>query len=315
MLMLTLLTDNKCNVACPYCFVKTWSRKESVLNVSEYKSAIRQAKQLGAKSLWWVGAGEPFLYPHWRDLVEYATEQDMWIGIFSNGTLLDDELARVLFSNQVSLYVKMNSFNREIQDAMMGGAKGSFEKIQSCLEHLIKIGFNKERRLAIETVVTRLNLCEIPSIFRWAREREIIPLIEMMEHANDDAAALDVTLLQHRTLFEKLRQIDKREYGYSWVPTVPWAGIRCRNLYLGLAIDADGTVRPCSGLQVTMGNIKERPLEYWWESEVARLLRDPDVLEHRASRHIRLGSYGCKSHAFHMTGNPLSLDPRLKAFH
>jgi len=314
MLMLTIFTGKACNLSCPYCFVKGWQSDHEDLSLCEYKELIKQAKQLGVRSIWWVGSGEPMMYRYWRELVDYITQEELWIGIFSNGTLLGIKEAEFLIERNVTLYVKMNSFNAEIQERLVGSINGAYERIQANIGHLIDIGFNTHRRLAIETVITYLNIKEIPRIYRWARTHYIIPLIEMLEYANIEAKSLDVPLQQHVDLFKELSNIDDTEYGYSWSPSVPWAGPRCRNLYLGLAVDHNGSIQPCSGLRVNLGNIREKSLKHFWELEFAKRFRTPEIIEPDKWANGRLGSYGCKSHALHVTKNPFAIDPRSIAF-
>jgi len=312
LLLLIIFTTKRCNLKCPYCFTSSWFEdKSKLLSLEEYKDIILQAKELGARSIWWVGVGEPFLYEHWRELIDFSSEHGIWVVIYTNGTLITKEVAEFINQRKVSLFVKMNSFKPEIQDAL-AGRKGAYEMIQAGIRNLLEIGFNKDNRLGIETVITKLNYDEIPAIFRWARRHGIIPFIEMMEHANEKAKELDVTLEEHRSLFYKLLEIDQREFGYTWVPTPPWVAYRCRNFYISIAVDNEGYVQPCSGLHLRLGNIREKPLRYWWNHESFRKFRDPSVMEPEGCS--SLGNYGCKSHAFHVTGDPFGEDPRVRFF-
>ena len=315
MLMLIIFTDKKCNLKCPYCFTSGWEEKrENLLSLSEYKDIIIQAKELGAKSVWWVGTGEPFLYEHWRELIDFITAQNMWVGIYTNGTLIDKEVVRFVNERNVSLYVKMNSFDPQIQDKLAGGIKGTYKKIQKGIKNLLEVGFNRENRFAIETVITKLNYHKIPEIFRWARQNKIIPFIEMMEYANNWAKNFDVSLEEHRDLFYRLLQIDQDEFGYSWIPYPPWVAMRCKNLYFSIAVDAEGNVQPCSGLHIKIGNVREKPLEFWWNIPELKELRDPEKIEPHYCKGCSLGNYGCKSHAYHVTGDLFALDPRISVF-
>ncbi|MDH5413641.1 MAG: radical SAM protein [Flavobacteriaceae bacterium] len=310
-LMCIIFTPQKCNLACPYCFTSNFTNGRNFLSLDQYKNIIKQVKRLGAKSIWWVGNGEPFLYKYWRELIDYITIQHMWIGIFTNGTKITKEIADFLNTSNVSLYVKMNSFNPEVQDELVGGIKGTYNEIRSSILNLLAVGFNTKNRLAIETVITRKNYNEIPLIFMWARLNNIIPFIEMMEYANIHARKLDVSMFEHKNLFYKLLDIDQKEFGYKWTPSPPWVAERCRNLYFSITIDAEGYIKPCSGLALKIGNIAEKPLEYWWYTPELRQFRDPSKLEPNENT---LGNYGCKSHAYHLTGNPFAVDPRILNF-
>jgi len=211
--------------------------------------------------------------------------------------------------------MKLNSFDPNTQGTLVGGDGRMFlRRVIPRIEWFVAEGVCTTRRLAVETVVTKLNYHEIPTIFRWCREREIVPFVEMMEHACQGAVELDVSPQEHVELFRLLQHIDRDEYGYEWDLLPPWAAYRCRNIYLGLSVDAQGNVTPCSGMRYVLGNVREQSLADIWASEEARAIRDPSRSEPQPWDGVTLGRYGCKSHAYHLTGDPFSTDPRCEWF-
>lgn len=315
MLMLTIFTGPTCNLQCPYCFAAGWHDFRPQMKLSDYVHLLSEAKDLGASSVWWVGQGEPFLVWFWRDLILACQKNSLYIGIFTNGTKLDDESAQFLLDHSVALYMKLNSFNSEIQGNLIGGNGQTFlNRVVPRIEWFVKTGMAKSRRLAVESVVTRMNYDEIPGLFRWCRDREIIPFVEMLEHAGQGPIKLDVTPEEHVALFKELQRIDRKQYGYEWELIPPWAAYRCRNLYLGLAVDSWGNVTPCSGMRYRLGNIREKSLAEIWNSDQAKMFRDPSRMEPYPWDGKSLGRYGCKSHAYHVTGDPFAIDPRCEWF-
>jgi radical SAM protein with 4Fe4S-binding SPASM domain len=76
-------------------------------------------------------------------------------------------------------------------------------------------------------------------------------------------------------------------------------------------ISNEGEVYPCGYLPVSAGNLKEQPFGHIWrESEVFRLLRDPDVLEGKCGdcRYQALCG-GCRARAYAATGSFLAEEP------
>jgi radical SAM protein with 4Fe4S-binding SPASM domain len=317
MLMLTTFSEPSCNLKCPYCFTASWTReqREEPISESEFNALLAQARGLGVGSLWWVGQGEPLLHPAWRERLLSAQMQGIWCGVFTNGTSLDRPAAEFVLDHDVSLYMKLNSFSAVTQGLLIGGDGAAFlGKVLPRIEWFVQQGMAKSRRLAVESVITKLNYDELPRLFRWCRDREIIPFFEMMEHACEGARSCDVSESQHVELFQELQRIDREEYGYVWDALPPWASHNCRNLYLGLAVDAWGEVTPCSGMRYRLGNIREQGLKEIWESEEARKMRNPSRHEPRPWDGLSLGRYGCKSHALHVTGDPCAVDPRCEWF-
>lgn len=314
-LMLTIFTAPLCNLSCPYCFTQDWNKFGILLDLDDFKSLFQQAKGLNSKSIWWVGQGEPFMVKWWKNLITKTEIENLWIGIFTNGALLDDDASKYILDKNVSLYMKLNSFDYQIQGKLIGSdGKKFLNKVVPRIEWFVKKGMAKYKRLAVETVITKLNYDEIPRLYRWFRDREIIPFVEMMEHACQGAVDLDVTPEQHVALFKELQRIDSEEYGYEWKLVPPWVAYRCRNIYIGLAVDAYGNVTPCSGMRCSLGNIREKSLEEIWYSEKAKALRDPSKMEPQPWNGNNLGFYGCKSHAYHLTSDPFATDPRCEWF-
>ncbi len=316
-LMLTVFTPSPCNLRCPYCFVSTWTdpTNSRYLDLKVYGELCLEASMLGAESVWWVGQGEPFLLRWWKELVEVSQKWGLWTGIFTNGTQIDDKTAEFVLDRRISLYMKLNSLTPDVQGWLINSdGKAYLDKVVPRIEWFVERGMTEDGRLSVETVITRLNYGEIPMLYRWCRDREIIPFVEMMEHACQGAVELDVTPEEHVALFKELQRIDREEYGFEWDTVPPWAAYRCRNIYLGLAVDAWGNVTPCSGMRYRLGNIREKPLAEIWNSDQARMFRDPARMEPQPWDGKNLGRYGCKSHAYHVTGDPFATDPRCEWF-
>ena len=255
--------------------------------------------------------------------VEYKIIELLKKGVFTSKKIVDTlkldwssrKVSTFLKEQNVSLYVKMNSFKKEVQNKLVGNIGDAFNLIKNSINNLLDVKFNDINRFAIETVITKLNYDEIPEIFRWCRKKNIIPFIEMMEHVNEDARDLDVTLEEHRDLFNRLLEIDETEFGYSWIPYPPWVAYRCRNFYFSMAVDSSGNVQPCSGFHgISIGNVREKSLEELWNNPLMRQFRDPSRIEPNYNSNGSLGNYGCKSHAYHITKKLFSVDPRIKVF-
>ena len=167
-LLLSIFTSSACNLRCPYCFTAGWSKKRGALSIDDYKQLLADGQELGAKSLWWVGQGEPLLVSYWRDLINASENLKLWTGIFTNGTLLDDDASQFCLEHNVSLYMKINSFSAEVQGKLIGSdGKEFLDTVLPRIEWFVEKGVANQRRLAIESVITKLNYYEIPSLFRW----------------------------------------------------------------------------------------------------------------------------------------------------
>lgn len=72
LLRVTIETSMACNLKCRYCSNKAGKPLPNELSLEEIKNDIDQALELGARSVVFIGGGEPLLYKHIFELIEYA---------------------------------------------------------------------------------------------------------------------------------------------------------------------------------------------------------------------------------------------------
>ncbi len=76
---------NPCNLTCSFCCFANRELKE-MLTFEQMKTAIDSFVQLGATGMELTGGGEPTLHPRFGDVVNYAFEKGLKIGVVTNGT-------------------------------------------------------------------------------------------------------------------------------------------------------------------------------------------------------------------------------------
>ena len=86
-IMVHMSPCNPCNLTCSFCCFANRAMKE-MLTVEQMKSAIDQFVALGAEGLEFTGGGEPTLHPKLDEIIEYAHNKGMKLGICTNGSKL-----------------------------------------------------------------------------------------------------------------------------------------------------------------------------------------------------------------------------------
>lgn len=303
----------RCNFHCRYCYVGQNGHRTPELTPDEIRGVILQARDLGARKIIVLG-GEPMIYPRIMEMLEFIRGQGLAAEMFTNGTNMTAGNARRLYDLGVQVVLKMNSFDERVQDDL-AGMKGAFRIIQEAYRHLTDVGFPGEGHpLAVSTIICAQNLPEIVPLWQWLRDRNIAPYFEIITPQGNarDNNGLEVDLATLHKVFGELSDLDRTRYGITWDPQPPLVGDRCLRHQFSCLVNAFGTVTPCVGVTIPVGNIRERKL--------AEILRDSEVIQdlRRHSETIRgpcaacekaAVCYGCRGAAYQLTGDYLASDP------
>ncbi len=314
LLSLELELSRRCNLQCVYCYASSGQPLENELELHEILDAVDQAVDLGARKIIVLGGGEPLLYPHLLEVIDHILDKGVQADLFTNATLITPERAREFYERNISTVIKMNSRRPEVQD-FLAGHSGAFDAIQKGLKALVEAGYpDEEHRLGVETIICRQNYDEIPEIWTWARQQGFVPYVEIMtwQGRAKDHPELEVSVEDLRRLFEKLAEIDEREYGKTWIPHPPLAASHCARHEYSCTVTSNGDIHPCPGVSISAGNIREEPL-------ASILANSPLIRDLRHIRELIKGQcktcelnyrcYGCRGHSYQVTGDYLAPDP------
>ncbi|MEA3547565.1 MAG: radical SAM protein [Thermodesulfobacteriota bacterium] len=314
LLSMELELSRTCNLRCVYCYASSGKPLDHELTLAEIEDVVEQAVQLGARKIIVLGGGEPLLYPQLFEVLDFIINQNLVVDLFTNGTLMSPDFARKLYMRGVGVVIKMNSRKAAIQD-YLADREGTLAAINKGLTALREAGYpDEEHSLGIETIICRQNYDELPDLWRWARRQEIVPYVEVMtlQGRATDHPELEVSPDEIKTLFETLARIDAEELGCHWTPHPPLVASQCARHEYSCTITSNGEVHPCPGVNVSAGNIREQKLsDILTNSKVIQDLRNirTNIKGHCADCDISDQCYGCRGHAYQVTGDYLAADP------
>ncbi len=257
-----------CNFRCPDCF-KAGERNAHPtdrLNFDEIKQVIVFAKQRGASAVVYAGLGEPMIDQDFWNVLDYAYKNKMWTVLFTNGTFLTEKNTKILLKKKAIVIIKVNTLDKEKQEAMVGNIKGASEKISGGLRHLINAGF-KAPRLAVDSLISKDNANDLKDVLRFCRKNEIVPyfesfIIKTLRKRDYESKILCQKELDQ--LFLELQKIDREEFG---VNTKLIKGMRvygqspCIKYWTMFSVRNNGDVALCVSDTESIGNIRKHPLE------------------------------------------------------
>ena len=305
--------NQSCNFRCIYCYASDNPERRDELPQDKFMDVIQQARELGAKKIIVLG-GEPMLYPPIMEMVRHIRALDMELELFTNGANISKSAAAELYANGVRVVLKMNSFDETVQDTL-AGRKGSFLQIQEALKNLKLAGYpSRENPLGVSSIICRQNLGELPRLWEWLRDQNILPYFEMMTPQGgareDDTLDLDSEAIED--FFNVISRIDREKYGIHWDPKPPLVGGECLRHQFSCAVNSEGYVQSCVGITIPIGNVRQQSLkEILRDSEVVQDLKNyKETIKGPCGECESLEScYGCRGTAYQLTGDYLASDP------
>jgi radical SAM protein with 4Fe4S-binding SPASM domain len=303
--------NSECSYRCVYCYADNGPTKNAMTR-EEWKVVIGDARKLGARTIVVLG-GEPMLYPHLFEMVEFMRGIGLDVEVFTNGTNMTPKAARRFRELGVTVVLKMNSLDPERQDAL-AGKPGAHLTIRSALDILTGVGYpGADKKLGASTIICNQNYDELEKLWVWLRDRGIAPYFETLTPQGRASGneSLVVDSVRLRDLFSHLAEID-RKYGFDWTPQPPLVGSECLRHRYSCVVKPDGRVTPCVGVDIVVGNVREKGLaRVIRESEVVGRLRNyRENIKGPCAKCERLSRcYGCRGAAYQMTGDYLASDP------
>lgn len=267
--LLSMRTETSlvCNIRCRYCNGISGMPPPGEISFETIKDVISQVKDLGAESVVVIGGGEPTIYPHFRELIQYISRMDLIPMVISNTITMTMDLAQFLYDQNASVLGKLDSITEEKQD-YLANRTGTYKKIQKGLENLRRVGFTdsdpQRLRLGVSFVTTSLTIDETPDIWRFCRDNNMYPNQEVLVprgRALNEWSSLTPTMNQVNDIKSKLLEIDQEEYGYTWLVYAPLTGNGCLQHMYSIYLNSRGYVGPCSDVSTELFNVSEMSIE------------------------------------------------------
>lgn len=282
-----LVLTYDCNADCSHCYVDEAHRSQTPISVEEWKRTMDKLWEAGVPHVTFTG-GEATIYPHLRELIEYAEDIGLVTGLLTNGIRLADKdfLSGLVEAGLDHVQITIESHDAAVHDEMVrhpGAWQKTVQGIRNALELPLYVLTNttltkRNAKGAEQTVefLADLGLHQIaangmihagrgkanPDAFT---EAELIPVVESFFNS---ATRLGLNFLWYTpTCYNELNPI---ELGI---------GIKtCSAARYNLAVEPNGDVLPCQSYYEALGNITTDDWESIWNAPLANEIRNRDWL-------------------------------------
>ena len=314
----------RCNLKCRHCRASAGDcAVEGEFSLDEAKAVVDDIASFANPVLILTG-GEPLMCEWVWDIIAYARERGMTPAVGTNGTLVDDEVARRLAASGV----KRISVSLDFPTA---GAHDEFRGVEGAFDAAVS-GIAAARRAGVEvqvnTTVTRRNwrmLDEMHDLAVRLDAQALHPFLLVPTGrgaglsgeelgAAEYEEALGWVCRRQRTSPLELKPTDAPQYRRIAIQQGVSCASRGRGCLAGTGfafISHVGGVQPCGYFDMTLGNVRETPFSrIWRESPVFADLRRPERLKGKCGVcEYKAVCGGCRARALAVSGDYLAEEP------
>ena len=314
----------RCNLKCRHCRASAGDcAVEGELSLGEAKAVVDDIASF-AKPVLILTGGEPLMCEWVWDIIAYARERGMTPAVGTNGTLVDDEVARRLAASGV----RRISVSLDFPTA---GAHDEFRGVEGAFDAAVR-GIAAARRAGVEvqvnTTVTRRNwrmLDEMHDLAVRLDAQALHPFLLVPTGrgaglsgeelgAAEYEEALGWVCRRQRTSPLELKPTDAPQYRRIAIQQGVACASRGRGCLAGTGfafISHVGGVQPCGYFDMTLGNVRKTPFSrIWRESPVFADLRRPERLKGKCGVcEYKAVCGGCRARALAVSGDYLAEEP------
>jgi radical SAM protein with 4Fe4S-binding SPASM domain len=262
-----------CNLRCPECpsGLRSFTRPTGMLEDSLFKKTIDEMKD----HLWYLTfyfQGEPYLHPHFLDLVQYAHSKKIYTATSTNAHYLNDENARKTVESGLDrLIISIDGITQESYESYRVG--GKLDKVLEGTRNILK--WKKELRsktpyVIFQFLVVKPNEHEIPEIKKLGKEMGVdevkLKTAQIYEYENGSPLIPSLS---------KYSRYAKNPDGSYYIKNEMKNG--CWKMWHSCVITWDGIVVPCcfdKDARHRLGSVKENSFAEVWEGEKYELFRN-----------------------------------------
>lgn len=260
----------RCNLNCIHCYIRKPAGTAKDLPAKKIKTVLDEAAKAGCLFFLMTG-GEPLIRKDFADIYVHAVKLGMLVTVFSNGTLIDAEMAK-LFRKLPPQNVEISIYGAtaETHDRITG-VKGSFDKTMKGIWHLLKNGVST----GVKTMLMKNNIHEFEGMLSLAGRLGVKFRIdaELFPRFNGDKVPVDMRVDPEVAVEKEMklpgRKKEWREF-FSRMRGLPVNNdlYECSAGRSYFHINAHGILRPCLMTTDIGYDLKKGSFVKGWGSQV-----------------------------------------------
>jgi radical SAM protein with 4Fe4S-binding SPASM domain len=259
----SLEPTTSCNLRCPECpsGLRAFTRPTGMLDTSLFEDIIDQLAPT-LTYLTFYFQGEPYLHPHFLNMVRYASEKRIYTATSTNAHYLRDDVARATVESGLDrLIISIDGTTQKTYQSYRVG--GSLEKVLEGARNIVK--WRKALKSATPHVVFQFLVVK-------PNEHQINELYKLADQVGVDQVVLKTAqiydfergspLIPTQEKFSRYKQLDDGSYSIK-------NGFKnqCWKMWHSCVITWDGKVVPCcfdKDAMHVLGDLKKDSFDKIW---------------------------------------------------
>nr|MDD3720750.1 radical SAM protein [Candidatus Gracilibacteria bacterium] len=306
-----------CNFKCIHCYSESNIKGFEGIELNTAKKLVDEMVNNGVE-FFNIGGGEPLMYKHIFEVINYCSLKGLKIELTTNGSLLTDlNIKKLKHCGLKFIQVSLDGATKTSFETMRPGS--NFELIKENIRKLVENDFV----VSINTVLTKINHLEIIDIINLSQDLgasfyKVSPLMETGRGC-DNKLDIQLTLKELRLVYENIFKYQEKNQNpkfniivnknvlnpsiknIDWMPECHYGCPAGRST---CGIDSYGNVYPCSYMNhedLVCGNISNKPLlEIWKDSKIMNEIRKIDKIDGKCNscKHLETCRGGCRATAY-----------------
>jgi MoaA/NifB/PqqE/SkfB family radical SAM enzyme len=291
-----------CNLRCKHCLQSDYSKL--FMAIEKARWIIDTIINTGVFEISIIG-GEPFAHPQACDIIRYAHDCGLAVGLTTNGSLITNEYIRRMSGlDNLSIAVSIDGIGRD-HDYIRGS--GVFAKIDQTIRQMIEAGIEVEAMFTI----TSYNIKKYRPVLDYCNNLGIVCNFNLFKPFKESHKTLVPDPLHFFEVVKELfamRQSRRYKIGLSNAAIVSYllgipARDECRAGQSGLVIDVHGRMLTCPSL-LYCGYYKDTDFPLFDENFVEIWKTHPLFTEFKKN-----GLQGCQARSLIFSGDVKKGDP------
>lgn len=271
-----------CNNQCPHCYNEANRFEMPSLRLKDWDQVFDRIAELGIPHVILTG-GEATLNPDFVEIVRYADQKGMIVGLNSNGRYLGHApfMQSIAEAGLNHVQVTLGSCDPEVHNAMMGA--DSFEQTVRGIQVALESGIH----VITNTTLMQSNIGQVAEIVDFLYELGIrtFAMNGMIYSGGGYAHPNALPPEKMEALIAYVRYLaDEKGMRFLWYTPTDYCQLsplaldvgvkKCNAAEYSICIEPNGDVLPCQSYYVSAGNFLSDPWEHIWSSDLFHSFRD-----------------------------------------